>query len=104
MILTRLISLILRTAQWAFAAIVLGLSAYFVHENQEEKGPRRWDLGDLDEPMGRLIFAIVWSSLSIILAIVWSIPTTSSITGFVSDISTFLPTPLPCPGPSQLTC
>ncbi|RMZ67158.1 integral membrane [Pyrenophora seminiperda CCB06] len=86
MILTRIISLVLRTAQWVFAVIVLGLTAYFIHQNQDEKGPRRWRWDDMDEPMGRLIFAIVWSGLSIIFAIVWSIPTTTSITGFVSDL------------------
>lgn len=88
MILTRIISLVLRTAQWVFAVIVLGLTAYFVDKNQNERGPRRWDWDDFDEPMGRLIFAIVWSALSIIVAIVFSIPTTSSITGFVSDLGT----------------
>ncbi|CAE7194680.1 hypothetical protein PTNB73_08579 [Pyrenophora teres f. teres] len=86
MIFTRIISLVLRTAQWVFAVIVLGLTAYFLSQNQDKKGSRRWSWDDWDEPMGRLIFAIVWSSLSIILAIVWSIPTTTSITGFVSDL------------------
>ncbi|RYN37774.1 hypothetical protein AA0113_g6418 [Alternaria arborescens] len=75
MLFTRLLSIILRTAQWVFAAIVLGLSAYFVYQRS------RYHVG----PLGRLIFAIIWSSLSILFAVIWAIPTSSSITGYTSD-------------------
>jgi hypothetical protein len=75
MLFTRLLSLILRTAQWVFAAIVLGLSAYFVYQRS------RYHVG----PLGRLIFALIWSSLSILFAVIWAIPTKHSITGYVSD-------------------
>jgi hypothetical protein len=104
MIFSRLFSLILRTAQFAFAAIVLGLTAYFVYKLENPgrgRGGRwrrdRWDddgwnggrWNDADDedwnPLGRLIFAIVWSSLSVIFAIIWAIPTTSSMKGFISD-------------------
>lgn len=75
MLFSRLFSLILRTAQWVFAAIVLGLTAYFVYQRS------RHDVG----PLGRLIFTLIWSSLSVLFAIIWAIPTSSSMTGYVSD-------------------
>lgn len=83
MLFTRLLSIILRTAQWVFAAIVLGLSAYFVYQRS------RYHVG----PLGRLIFAIIWSSLSILFAVIWAIPTSSSITGYTSDFSECLDPP-----------
>ncbi|KAI4946446.1 hypothetical protein J4E91_007134 [Alternaria rosae] len=75
MLFTRLLSIILRTAQWVFAAIVLGLTAYFLYQRS------RYDQG----PLGRLIFSVIWSSLSILFAVIWAIPTSSSITGYTSD-------------------
>ncbi|XP_014558126.1 hypothetical protein COCVIDRAFT_95419 [Bipolaris victoriae FI3] len=92
MIFSRLISLILRVSQFVFAAIVLGLTAYFVYKIENpDRGPRgrrdrrdRWDDDDRD-PLGRLIFALVWSSLSIIFAVIWAIPTTFAMKGFISD-------------------
>jgi hypothetical protein len=77
MLFTRLLSIILRTAQWVFAAIVLGLSAYFVYQRS------RHNVG----PFGRLIFTLIWSSLSVLVAVIWAIPTSSSITGYTSDLS-----------------
>ncbi|KAF2031688.1 hypothetical protein EK21DRAFT_62653 [Setomelanomma holmii] len=76
MIISRLISLILRIAQFVFAAIVLGLTAYFLYQRN------RYGVG----PFGRLVFSVIWSSLSIIFAIIWAIPTSSSMTGYVSDL------------------
>jgi hypothetical protein len=80
MLFTRLLSLILRTAQWVFAAIVLGLSAYFIYQRS------RYHVG----PLGRLIFALIWSSMSVLFAIIWAIPTKHSITGYVSDLGELL--------------
>ncbi|ENI06616.1 hypothetical protein COCC4DRAFT_165540 [Bipolaris maydis ATCC 48331] len=83
MIFSRIISLILRVSQFVFAAIVLGLTAYFVYKIENPgRGPRGHDDWD---PLGRLIFALVWSSLSIIFAIIWAIPTTFAMKGFISD-------------------
>lgn len=79
MIFSRLFSIIMRIAQWVFAAIVLGLTSYFTYRTT--LGPRRHD----DGPLGRLIFSIIWSSLSIIFAFIWAIPTKSSMSGYVSD-------------------
>jgi hypothetical protein len=86
MIFSRLASLLLRLGQFIFAAIVLGLTAYFLHQHN------RHGVG----PFARLVYSVVWSSLSIIFAIIWAIPTTSSMTGYVSDLSKLLPNlPLP---------
>ncbi|KAH7089663.1 hypothetical protein FB567DRAFT_590470 [Paraphoma chrysanthemicola] len=75
MIFSRLASLILRVGQFVFAAIVLGLTAYFLHQRT------RHGVG----PYARVIYSVIWSSLSIIFAIIWAIPTSSSMTGYVSD-------------------
>ena len=80
MIVTRVVSLVLRVCQFVFAAIVLGLTAYFLYQRS------RYGTG----PFGRVVFAVIWSSFSIIAAIIWAIPTTSSITGYVSDLGTFI--------------
>lgn len=79
MIFSRLASIILRIGQFVFAAIVLGLTAYFLYQRS------RHGVG----PFGRIVFSVIWSSLSIIAAIIWAIPTTSSMTGYVSDFGTF---------------
>jgi hypothetical protein len=78
MIVSRLVSLVLRIAQFVFAAIVLGLTSYFLYERS------RYNVG----PFGRVVFAVIWASLSVIFAIIWAIPTSSSMTGYVSDFST----------------
>jgi len=76
MIFSRLLSLILRVAQFVFAAIVLGLTAYFMYSRT------RHGVG----PFGRTIFAIVWSSLSILFSIIWMIPTKSTMASYGSDL------------------
>lgn len=76
MIVTRVVSLVLRVAQFVFAAIVLGLTAYFLYARS------RYHVG----PFGRVVFSVIWSSLSIIFALIWAIPTSSSITGYTSDL------------------
>lgn len=78
MIFSRLLSLILRVAQFVFAAVVLGLTAYFMYERT------RRDVG----PFGRTIFAIVWSSLSVLFSIIWMIPTKSTMASYGSDLGT----------------
>jgi hypothetical protein len=84
MIFTRLLSLILRVAQFVFAAVVLGLTAYFIHSRM------RHGVG----PFGRTIFAIVWSSLSILFSVIWMIPTKSSMASYGSDLRKYLTTTL----------
>ena len=79
MIFTRLLSLVLRVAQFVFAAVVLGLTAYFMYSRT------RHGVG----PFGRTIFAIVWSSLSILFSVIWMIPTKSTIASYGSDLRTY---------------
>jgi hypothetical protein len=93
MIFSRLFSIILRISQFVFAAIVLGLTAYFLSQHQDEdddwrggRGRGRGDDDGFDSLLGRLIYSVIWSALSLIFAIVWVIPTTSSMTGFASDL------------------
>lgn len=84
MIITRLVSLILRAAQFIFAAIVLGLTAYFLHQRL------RHGVG----PFGRVIYTVIWSSLSILFSIIWMIPTKSTIASYGSDLRTPFPSSL----------
>lgn len=81
MIFSRLLSLILRVAQFVFAAVVLGLTAYFMHERT------RQGVG----PFGRTIFSIIWSSLSILFSTIWMIPTKSTMASYGSDLGTSFP-------------
>lgn len=81
MLFSRLFSLILRVAQFVFAAIVLGLTAYFMYQRT------RYGIG----PFARTVFAIIWSSLSIIFAVIWMIPFKSTIVSWGSDLSKLHP-------------
>jgi hypothetical protein len=83
MIFSRLLSLILRAAQFVFAVVVLGLTAYFLSQRA------RHGVG----PFGRIVFTVIWSSLSILLSIIWMIPTKSTMASYGSDLGT--PSPLP---------
>lgn len=81
MIVTRLVSLILRAAQFIFAVIVLGLTAYFLHQRISH------GIG----PFGRIVYTVVWASLSIIFSVVWMIPTKSTIASYGSDLGMLPP-------------
>lgn len=80
MIFSRVFALGLRIAQFVFAVIVLGLTAYFLHARN------KYGVG----PFARLVYSVVWSSLSIIASVIWAIPTTSSMTGYGSDFRKFI--------------
>lgn len=75
MLFSRLASLILRFAQFVCAAVVLGLTAYFLHQRD------KYGVG----PLARTIYSIVVASISVILALIWMIPTTSSIINYAAD-------------------
>lgn len=75
MIVSRVVSLVLRVAQFVFAAIVLGLTAYFLHQRN------KYGVG----PFGRTIYTLIIASLSVIASLIWMIPTKSSIAGYGSD-------------------
>ncbi|KAF2729488.1 hypothetical protein EJ04DRAFT_580621 [Polyplosphaeria fusca] len=75
MLFSRLLSLILRIAQFVFSAIVLGLTAYFLHAR------RHHGTG----PLGRTIYALVLSIISVIASLIWMIPFKSTMLGYGSD-------------------
>jgi len=76
MILSRLISLALRFAEFVCAAVVLGLDAHFLHiHHKTDNGP-----------LGREIYVIVLSVLSVLLALVWMIPTTAAMLHVPADL------------------
>ena len=85
MIFTRLLSIILRAAQFVFAVVVLGLTAYFLHQRTKH------GVG----PFARLIYAIIWYSLSTIFTVIWLIPPNSPFASYGFDLRT------PPPPPSQ---
>lgn len=75
MILSRAASIFLRANQFICAAIVLGLSAYFVQRR----------LRHSRYPFGRIIYTLIVSCISMIASLIWIIPTTSSIISYASD-------------------
>lgn len=75
MILTRLVALILRVAELVFAAIVAGLTGEYLHKTS---GVSAWD-------NGRFIYSVVVAGLSILLALIWLIPFTSSFFHYPAD-------------------
>ncbi|KAF1841812.1 uncharacterized protein K460DRAFT_174158 [Cucurbitaria berberidis CBS 394.84] len=76
MILPRIISPLLRVAQFVCAAIVLGLTAYFLHQRE------KYGVG----PFGRLVYSVVIAAISVVLSLIWMIPTTSSIVNYATDL------------------
>jgi len=72
MILSRLLSLILRFAEFVCSMVVLGLMAHFIH------------LGG--SPRDREIYTLVIAVLSTLLALVWMFPTMSHMMHIPADI------------------
>ncbi|KAF9698822.1 hypothetical protein EKO04_003156 [Ascochyta lentis] len=73
---SRIISIALRFAQFVSAAIVLGLTAYFLHQREAH------NIG----PMSRLIYSIIIAAISLWLALLWMILPHSTIVHFVTDL------------------
>ena len=76
MILVDIISIILRVAELAFASIVAALNGRFLHA---ARGNSPWDLG-------RHIYTEVVAGLSILFAIVWLFPFSSSFIHWPMDL------------------
>jgi len=76
MILSRVISLALRFAEFVCAAVVLGIDAHFLNIHH------KYHTGSL----GREIYVIVIAVLAIILALVWMLPTRSAMLHVPADI------------------
>lgn len=72
MILSRVLSLGLRFAEFVCSVVVLGLMAHFIHE----KGA----------PRDREIYTLVIASLSALLSLVWMFPTVSHMLHVPADI------------------
>ncbi|KAK0638908.1 membrane-associating domain-containing protein [Cercophora newfieldiana] len=75
MILADILSIILRLAELAFAAIVAGLTGVYLAAN---KGASSWSLG-------RFIYTEIVAGLSIIFAIVWLFPFSGSFIHWPTD-------------------
>lgn len=76
MIAVDIVSMILRLAELAFAAIVAGLVGDFLHSVQGSSSS--WDLG-------RFIYTEVIAGFSIILAIIWLFPFSGSFIHWPAD-------------------
>jgi len=76
MILSRLLSLILRFAEFVCAAVVLGLDAHFLDVHHHTSYG----------PFGREIYIIVLSALALLLSLVWMLPTRSAMLHVPADI------------------
>ncbi|KAF1941542.1 hypothetical protein EJ02DRAFT_512340 [Clathrospora elynae] len=76
MIIPRLASTALRFAQFLCAAIVLGLTSYFLQQNH------KYDLG----PFGRLFYSVVIAAVSVVVALLWMLPTTHHIVNYMTDL------------------
>jgi hypothetical protein len=72
----RAISLALRSAQFVCAAIVLGLSTYFLHQ---------YDTHHIG-PFNRLAFSTIISSVSLWIAIIWMLHGTASLVHIGADL------------------
>lgn len=76
MILSRLISLCLRFAEFVCAAVVMGIDANFLHIHHKT------GYG----PFGREVYIIVLSVLSLLLSLFWMFPTVSAMLHVPADI------------------
>jgi hypothetical protein len=82
MIVTRTLSLALSAAQFLCAAIVLGLAAHFLHLYSAASSPSPTE----PAPFDRLVFSVVIAAIAVVLALVWIVPSTSSIIHWAVDL------------------
>lgn len=75
MALDRIVQMILRAAELAFAAIVAGVTGNYLHKSSADS----WALG-------RFIYTEVVAGLSMLLALIWLFPFTSSFIHWPADI------------------
>lgn len=75
MALDRLVSLLLRAAELAFAAIVAGVNGEFLHKSNADS----WTLG-------RFIYTEVVAGIAIFLALIWLVPFSSTFVNWPVDI------------------
>lgn len=75
MAIDRIVSMVLRAAELAFAAIVAGINGEFLHKSNADS----WALG-------RNIYTEVVAAISILLALLWLIPFSATFTHWPVDI------------------
>ncbi|KAI0017437.1 marvel domain-containing protein [Xylariomycetidae sp. FL0641] len=75
-ILTDVVSIILRLAELAFAAIVAGVNGDYLHRYRHA---RSWDLG-------RFIYAEVVAGIALFLSLLWLVPFTASFVHWPGDL------------------
>ncbi|KAF2031279.1 hypothetical protein EK21DRAFT_111104 [Setomelanomma holmii] len=81
MLIPRVLSIFLRLAQFLSAAITLGIASYLLQINTT---PSR--AATLDGPVNRLIYTTVIVAISVVLVLIWSIPSTASIVHWGVDL------------------
>lgn len=74
----RIISLVLRAAELAFAAIVAGINGKII-DDTSDAGADAWDLG-------RFIYAEVVAGVAVFLALIWLIPFSATFTHWHLDV------------------
>jgi hypothetical protein len=70
MALERVANIVLRLAQLVFAAIVAGITGWYLHKS-DQAGVSSWDVG-------RFIYTEVVAALSILVALLWLLPFSSA--------------------------
>jgi len=76
MILSRLFSLILRIAEFVCAAVVLGITAWFLHVHHTQG----------TGPLGREIYTLIWAILAVLLSLAWLLPFTGNMMHYPMDL------------------
>ncbi|KAE9579648.1 hypothetical protein CGCF415_v003597 [Colletotrichum fructicola] len=76
MAIDRIVQMIFRAAELAFAAIVTGITGAYLHAHDNASS---WD-------NGRFIYTIVVSSISMVFALVWLLPFSGSFVHWPMDI------------------
>jgi hypothetical protein len=74
--ISRIISLTLRLAQFVTAAVVLGLTSYFLHQYN------KYGVG----PFNRLVYSAVIAAISVCLSLLWAISPSATLTHIGIDL------------------
>lgn len=75
MAIERLVSIVLRAGELAFAAIVAGVTGQYLHQSSASA----WELA-------RFIYTVVVAGIAILLALLWLLPFSSTFTHWPVDV------------------
>jgi hypothetical protein len=78
MALERIANILLRLAQLVFSAIVAGITGWYLHKS-DEAGVSSWD-------MGRFIYTEIVAAISLLAALIWLVPFSSSFIHWPFDL------------------